>query len=184
MSEYERQYEDGSDPRVLDVIDVPVLAPNPHEHQTENWLLDPEFYWEKRGSFSPFDIEGLVEPVAPLWIDGYSTYHGRNDRIPIALADSVSTSLRLIRAEEVELAVFRPGEAFGNNKRRVQGRFHHAGREYALWVSDPVYERKYLAKLDDLYQLGECFLSISLAEAFHDACHKLIAAIIVPGTAP
>ena len=29
VSEYERQYEDGSDPRVLDVMDVPLLEARP-----------------------------------------------------------------------------------------------------------------------------------------------------------
>ena len=36
VSEYERQYEDGSDPRVLDVISIPVLKPLPEKWQTEN----------------------------------------------------------------------------------------------------------------------------------------------------
>ena len=36
----ERQYEDGSDPQVLDIIDVPVLGSRPNYHQAENWLLD------------------------------------------------------------------------------------------------------------------------------------------------
>ncbi|HXF07313.1 MAG TPA: hypothetical protein VNK45_02115 [Candidatus Acidoferrales bacterium] len=40
VSEYERQYQDGSDPRVLDVIDVPLIAPKPKDYQQENWLLD------------------------------------------------------------------------------------------------------------------------------------------------
>ena len=56
VSEYERQYEDGSDPRPLDIVDVPVLEPKPDGCQTENWLLDPERYWERAGSVSPLDI--------------------------------------------------------------------------------------------------------------------------------
>ena len=180
VSEYERQYEDGSDPRVLDVIDVPVLEPRPKGCQTENWLIDPEYYWTKVGSYSPFDLAALTDPIDPLWTDGDSTYHGRNDRIMIELAGSVSGSLRLIRVEEIEIGVFMPGEAFGNPKRRVQGRFAHAGREYALWVTDPVYERRYLAKLDGRYRLGECCLTISLGEPHQGAVHKLIAAIIEP----
>ncbi len=42
VSEYERQYEDGSDPRVLDIMDVPLLETLPKGCQQENWLLDPE----------------------------------------------------------------------------------------------------------------------------------------------
>ena len=47
VSEYERQYEDGGEPRVLDVIDVPLLSARPKNYQQENWLLDPDRYWER-----------------------------------------------------------------------------------------------------------------------------------------
>ena len=59
VSEYERQYEDGSDPQVLDIVDVPVLEARPTGWQTENWLLDPEYYWEKAGRLSWFDLPAL-----------------------------------------------------------------------------------------------------------------------------
>lgn len=139
VSEYERQYEDGSDPQVLDVIDVPVLEPRPASFQSENWLLDPEHYWEKVGRLSWFDLPLLADPASPLWVDGHGTYHGLNDKIPLELADSVGDSLKLIHVSELQLSVFKPGEAFGNAKRRVQGRFRHAGSWYFLWVTDPVY---------------------------------------------
>jgi hypothetical protein len=178
VSEYERQYEDGAEPRVLDIIDIPVLEPRPKGWQTENWLLDSECYWQKKGSYSWFDLPALLDPVAPLWIDGYSTYDGRNDKIPDESMQSVTGSLRLIHARRIELAVFSPGEAFGNRKRRVQARFSYAGNDYALWVTDPNYEREYLAKLDGVHDIGECYLTISLGESYHGACHKLVAAII------
>ena len=178
VSEYERQYEDGSDPQVLDIISLPVLKPQPDRWQTENWLLDPDRYWRKEGTWSWFDLPALRDPVAPLWIDGCHTYQGRNDRIPEESTRSLSGSLRLVHAERLQLAVFRPGEAFGNRKRRVQGRFSHAGVDYALWVADPVYEREYLAKLDGGYDLGECYLTVSLGELYQRFRYKLIAAII------
>ena len=178
VSAYERQYEDGSDPRVLDIINVPVLEPRPKGCQTENWLLDPGLYWEKEGRHSWFDLAELADPMAPLWVDGYSTYHGLSDKIPLETMGSVSSSLRLIRVDRLKLKVFKPGEAFGNSKRRVQGQFIHSGKEYALWVTDPAYEREYLAKLDDVYQINDCYLTISLGEPFEDAFYKLIAAII------
>ena len=179
VSEYERQYEDGSDPRVLDIMDVPLLEARPKDWQTENWLLDPEYYWEKAGRLSWFDLSALADPAGLLWIDGHHTYKGRNDKIPLEAAGSLADSLRLIHVDEIQLVVGKPGEAFGNNKRRVQGRFEHAGNEYALWVTDPVWERRYLARLDGTYELGGCHLTISLGEPYHGACYKLIAAIIV-----
>ena len=178
MSEYERQYEDGSDPQVLDVIDVPVLESEPKDYQTENWLLDPKCYWEKAGRLSTSDLAALTDPVTPLWGDGHSTYNGLNDKVPLAVARSVTGSLRLLRVDGLRLVVSRPGEAFGNDKRRVQGRFRHAGREYALWVTDPGWERTYLAKLNGTYDVGGCYLTISLGEPYQDACYKLIAAVM------
>ena len=85
VSEHERQYEDGSDPRVLDIVSVPVLAPKPDEWQTENWTLDAERYWKKLGRFSWFDLPCLLDPPEPLWIDGHSTYSGANDKVPLDL---------------------------------------------------------------------------------------------------
>lgn len=178
VSEYERQYEDGSDPRVLDIINIPVLKQQPKDYQTENWLLNPSYYWEKIGAFSQQFLPKLVDPIAPLWINGQSTYHGWNDKILLESADSVSNSLRLIHVERLNLTVFNPGEAFDNPKRRVQGQFIHAGTGYKLWVTDPGYERAYLSKPNGIYNIGECYLTISLGEPFEGACYKLIAAII------
>ena len=178
VSEYERQYEDGSDPRVLDIVDVPVVKRLAENWQTENWLLDDEWYWRKAGRYSWFDLPALVDAAQPLWLDGFHTCNGTNDQIPLQQMAEVTHSLRLIEVDELKLAVFAPDEAFGNRKRRVRGHFSHAGRNYALWVTDPVCERRYLAKLDGNYRLERCFLTISLSEPFQEHCYKLIAAII------
>lgn len=181
VSEYERQYEDGSDPRVRDVIDVPLLEPRPKDHQQENWLLDPKYYWVKVRRAKWRDLLQLEEPEGPLWINGHSTFNGLNDIVPIAEAMSLQNSLRLIRVESLRLSVFAPGEAFGNSKRRVQATFHHDGVRYKFWVTDPLYERQYLAQPNGEYDLGESFLTISLSEPHKDHnndCYKLVAAVI------
>ncbi len=66
VSEYERQYEDGSDPRVLDVIDIPVREHKPRAYQQENWLIEPEYYWVKAGRFSSADLRPLGERSGEL----------------------------------------------------------------------------------------------------------------------
>jgi len=181
VSEYERQYSDGSDPRLLDIIDVPLLESRSKGFQQENWLLDPDHYWEKAGRATWSDLKALADPQSPLWIDGHSTYNGYNDRIPLSLAGGIGSSLRLVRVDRLALSVFKPGEAFGNPKRRVQGRFRLAAVDYHLWITDPVYERKFLAQPDGNHTLGACFLTVSLGEPHNDACYKLIAAIIEGG---
>jgi len=178
VSEYERAYENGSDPRVLDLMDVPLLGARPKAYQQENWLLDPDQYWQRVGRVGWTDLQQHADPAAPLWIDGNSTYSGCNDRIALADAGGLSSSLRLVRVDRLALSVFRPGEAFGNPKRRVQGRFVHHGAKYHLWVTDPSYEREYLERPDGDYELGESFLTVSLGEPMDGACYKLIAAII------
>lgn len=178
VSEYERQYEDGSDPRVLDVMDVPLLEARPKGYQQENWLLDPDHYWKRVSRVGWSDLERLADPESPLWIDGNSTYNGRNDRIVLGEAGGLKSSLRLVRVDRLTLSVFKPGAAFGNPKRRVQGRFVHHGTEYHLWVTDPGYEREYLLKPDGDYELGESFRTVSLGEPHDGACYKLVAAIM------
>jgi len=183
VSENERQYQDGTDPRLLDVIDVPLLHAVPHACQVENWLLDPGYYWTRVRSAGWAELHHFVETPTTLWANGQSTYHGLYDEIPQAVADALPGSLYLIRVDEVTLHVFAPREAFGNHKRRVQAHFTHRGVPYRLWVTDPVIEGTYLAQTDGYYTGGECCLTISLGEPFqkNDGSwhrYKLVAAIV------
>jgi|SRR5581483_10880504 len=178
VSEEERRYENASDPRVLDIIDVPLLEPRPKDYQQENWLLDPDCYWEKRGTLAWADLATLRDGRGPLWINGFHSYNGLNDRILLAQANALGSSLKLIHVGQLEFRVFKPGEAFGNPKRRVQGQFSYAGTDYWLWVTDPIIERQYLAEPDGEYAAGEAYLTISLGEPYQDHCHKLIATVI------
>jgi len=76
VSEREREYQNGEDPTVLDVIDVPVLEARPSAFQSENWLLDPNYYWSKVGRLNPSDLSGFVDNAGPLWVK-----RGLHDRL-------------------------------------------------------------------------------------------------------
>ena len=180
VSEYERRYQDGSDPKVLDLVDIPLLHPVPEGYQTENWLLDPGFYWERIRAVRVDEL-AMLEDTEQLWlIDTSSTYHGLNDRVPLDAADSLVDSLRLIHVADLEYRVFAPGEGFGDSKRRVQALFTHRSVGYRLRVTDPVVEREYLAQPDATYEVGPAYLTVSLGEPFSGYAYKLIAAVI-PG---
>jgi hypothetical protein len=178
VSEYERQYQDGSDPVVMDIIDVPLKEPRPKGYQQENWLLEPTDYWVKIGRIDWEEFEPLSDASGSLWLNGHHTYNGLNDEIPLEQAQAIRSSLKLIHVDGVELHVFRTGGVFGNPKRRVQARFRFSGDDYRLWVTDPVIERDYLARGDGNYKVGESYLTISLGEPFNGNCYKLIAAVI------
>ena len=181
VSEYERQYQDGSDPKLLDVMDIPLLEHRPSDFQQENWLLDPKHYWTRAGTCSWAELEQLSDAAGPLWKNGSHTYNGVNDQIPLHEAAVETSSLKLIHVNALSLHVYAPGEAFGNTKRRVQASFNFSGSEYSLWVTDSKVERPYLAKEDGRYNLGECYLTISLGESFREHCYKLVAAIMERG---
>jgi len=180
VSEDERRYEDGSDPRVLDMIEIPLLDAVPDGYQVENWTLDSVRYWVKKGRATWAHLARIEDDASPLWPHAApSTRRGMNDRVTADDADGFDYSLRLIRVDDLVLRVFAPGRAFGNPKRRVQGGFTYLGTEYRVWVTDPVIEREYLAKDDGDHGLGECYLTMSLGERADDGyCYKLIAAVI------
>lgn len=183
VTEYERQYQDGSDPRVLDLIDVPVICHHPHACQSENWLIDANEYWVRSGQARWHHLQEFTENPATLWHNGHSTYHGLNDEIPRDMADALPNSLHLIHVGDLELHVFAPGAAFGNPKRRVQGAFQHRGVNYKLWVTDPLIEREYLRQDSGTYTLGESMLCLSLGEPYQKnevawCRYKLVAGII------
>jgi hypothetical protein len=180
VSDYERRYQDGTESRALDIMDVPLLRPQPKGHQQENWLLDPSTRWVRAGQLEWDDLLQLVDSVAPLWINGHHTASGLNDKIPLEAMSALNTSLRLIHVDGLSLNVFTAGEGFGNPKRKLQGRFLHDGVQYRLSVTDPPYEQAYKPKPDGSYEIGESALTISVGELFTEqsACYKLIAAII------
>jgi hypothetical protein len=178
VSEEERRYQDGSDPRILDIIDVPLITAQPTGYQQENWLLDAQYYWMNRGRFRWEDLGPLCDHGGSLWLNGFSSYNGINDRIPLTQAMALTSSLTLIHLNRLDLRIFAPGEAFGNAKRRVQAIFTFDAADYSLWVTDPVVERAYLAKPDGDYPLRDVYLTISIGEPYQDYCYKLVATVI------
>ncbi|MFD9162861.1 hypothetical protein ACFVZ8_12830 [Streptomyces sp. NPDC059558] len=178
VSTYERQYADGTDPNVLDIVSVALIRPQPHDFQSENWLLNPTFFWDKIDRVDWRGLVGLEQRPSALWINGSSTYHGNNDRIPIEEAVTLPDSLNLIRTTGLTLQVHTPGAMFGDQKRALRAHFSYAGNSHILRVTDPEYELEYLPKPEGFYELGESFLTVSLGEPYEGRVYKLVAAII------
>ena len=164
---------------MLDVIEMELINSQPKNYQQENWLLDPDFYWEKVSRVDWNYLDNVVDVGYPLWVNGYSSNYVLNDRIPNNIANSLKNSLKLIKLPELQLNVWR--YSYQNNSRtRLQGRFSYEGSDYRLWVTDPEYEERYIKQGEGTYSIGECFLTISLGSGPMDHAYKLIAAIIEP----
>jgi hypothetical protein len=178
VSEEERRYENGKDPRVYDIIDVPILKANPHLYQSENHLIDADVYWGKIGTISWEDLKELIDPPAALWVNGDSSYNGINDRVSLELASMLDHSLVLIEPQNLTIHVQLEGEGFPNPRRKVRADFNHHDTHYRLTVTDPVAERAFLDRPNGVYPLQNAYLCVSLGEEYKGSCYKLVATIL------
>jgi hypothetical protein len=172
VSESERQYSNGTDPRLLDIIGIWFEQPIPICHQTENHIIDPECYWEKIGTFSWQDIPKLLDhrlKANPITEDFMSIF----DDEP-----TIKDSVYLIKVENVTILVGPKAPEY-SSKRNVRARFDYRGESYLIDVTDPYIERIYLAKSNGEYVLSSPYLCVSLGEIFTDGfCYKFVAAIL------
>ncbi len=179
VSEDERQFENGEDPKLLDIIEIPMLEARPHGHQVENHIIDSRYYWTKSGHVNWDQLQSAVDKIkGPLWINGYHSYNGMNDRIPDAQTTDLGGSLLLIEPKDLTISV--GVEGADRPKRKVRANFTCNGVNYAIVVTDPVVEREFLVKDNGTYEVDKALICVSIGEPYGGYCYKLAAAIITP----
>ncbi len=179
VSEEERRFQNGVSPKVLDIVEIPMIAPAPHLYQVENFIIDAEYYWVKDGQSTWSDLKPLLDKPVSLWANGDSTYNGSNDRVKLEVAAKHNYSLLLIQPENLSVQVVTEGAAFRNPRRKVRAWFQYQGEHYGLTVTDPEAERAFLDRENGVYKVATAYLCISLSEAHSDgSCYKLVATII------
>ena len=181
ISEEERRYENGYDPKVLDVIQIPLVSPQRKFYQSENHLIDDGYYWVKVRQGTWDDALAALDQVKDsLWPNDSSSYHGINDRVSEETAKSLVGSLFLIRPDALKIHVDSEGAEFGQPKRKVRASFTFNNEHYKLSVTDPIIERQYLQGENGTYAIDIAILCISLGEIWKGYAYKLIAAVITP----
>jgi hypothetical protein len=186
ISEEERRFENGKQPKVLDVLSIEMKAHVPTGHQRENHVIDADYYWLRGGTVDWQELMGAVEKVTgPLWANNSSSYFGTNDRVDEAEANGLARSLFLIRPQNLRIIVVLEGAQFNNPRRRVRARFQLAGHNYCVIVTDPVVEEQYFALPNNEYPMPDAVICMSLSELHTDShghtyAYKLAAAIITP----
>jgi hypothetical protein len=180
----ERQYPNGQDPSVLDILSIEMKSPQPHRYQQENHLIDAGWYWVKRDRMSWRRLQAAVEdPGGSLWLNGSSSHDGRNDRVAETRVDGLTRSLYLIRPQHLRLVVALEGGDFDFPRRRVRACFSLGAHAYRMAVTDPTIESDYLNRAEGEYVVGDALLCVSLGEIYHGFAYKLAATVITPDRA-
>jgi hypothetical protein len=175
FSEY--RYENSSSPKLLDVIDIPLLNHDPRHHQTENHVIDSG-RWVKVGEL-PFNmLEQLRDSPQSLWINNDHTKgDGVFDCIGQEEAFALGDSLLLIKPDNFNVEV---GRHYWTGKTTYRAAFDYNGTHHNLSLTDPVARDRFSTKEEGAYPLTDVYICVSLTEPYEhdDRCHKLVAAIL------
>lgn len=175
FSEY--RYGNNASPKLLDVIDVPLLKASPHHHQTENHLIDARKRWAKHGEFSWHNLGQLRDDPPSLWVNSDHTKLGTFDCISRTEALTLASSLFLIAAPSLIVKVGIDGRT---GKRTFRADFGYRGVRYNFSLTDPEARESFAGKGEGGYPLEDVYLCVSLTGPFQKdgRCHKLVAAVI------
>ena len=179
ISEEERRYENGQMPKLLDIISIPVKKHKPQLFQNENYLIDDDYHWEKRGEFSS-SLDNLLDAPNDLWGTQSSSYQGQYDRISENMSVNYEESLYLIKPQSLKIIVRIEGQEFDNAKRKVRAEFQYNETTYIFPVTDPVIEKKYLSGENGEFALHieNVYLCVSVGLPHKGYCYKFLASII------
>jgi len=178
----EFRYPDNSVPKLLDIIDVPLLRSRPNDHQKENHVIDASKRWQKRGSIPAEQLSDLRDKPKTLWINNHQTE--TKDGIYNCLTPEEATtqtySLTLIRPEDFVIIVASKTWD-GVTKKKCMTRFRYNSVVYALSLTDPVATDAFRTKDEGEYALENVDICVSLTEPnlkeMPPRCYKLVAAI-------
>ena len=166
---------DGSQPRTLDLLRIPLKEPRPLKSQPENWLVSTE----------PWSL--LARPAPEAMIDELDVAPKRGPDLLGSDRDSVPESYFNKHPKAPSLALVAPTSLRWrvtkdfSDKRQLRAGFSLRNAEYDLGVTDVEYEKQ-TRRLDfgthPFTPASRIRLTISLSRPFNGNCYKLVAGII------
>jgi hypothetical protein len=178
LTQIECKCQNDETPRLLDILDVPLLRPAPQLHQTENHLIDDTRSWLKVGEFPRDSVSQLCDLPRSLWTNSCSTGAGSFDCISQREAAPEHHSLMLIRPDDFTVRI----DTIDRHKagRSYRGNFTYKENYYSLKLTDPVARSAYAKHPDGDYRVRDAYLCVSLTMPFLEEgrCYKLVAAVI------
>ena len=175
----ERRYADGTEPQLLDVIEMTLLERFPCGHQTENYRPHPGRPWKRIGNLSCAELAPAVQKFpGSLWFDGPSGGYGFNDKVPADKLAAFSYSLLLLVPDRMRIEVREEGNP---KKMKVRADLLFGYKHYLLPVTDPVAERHFACRGLGKFSCDPLALCVSLSKPYPGPggpCYKLVAALI------
>lgn len=184
LTPIERRYANGAEPELLDIIELTLLEPVPHGHQTENYRPHPGRQWKKVGKMSLAELRYAAQPFpGELWCDGGSGAHGLNDMVPANRVRAFQYSLILLIPDRIRMEVTEEGDA---RRRKVRANLLFGYKHYLLPVTDPIAERRFDRLGLGKFSCDPLPLCISLSKPYPGPggpCYKLVASLVgLPAT--
>lgn len=163
-------------PELLDIVTIPLKDHRPQTYQRENYLVSPE-KWQWKGKLDRSFVPELCDEVPQLWVNGYSSAYGYNDRIPQEIAENkIDSSLVFVKSNMFVVQVIKD-KSRGIEKYRAE--FLHRKNKYNLAITDPRILRLFSKKENGRYSYrGTIYLTVSIGEPFEGFCYKLVAGVI------
>lgn len=179
---YPRHYrlQDGSEPQLLDLLEIDFDRPAPERHQPENFLIAGRS-WR------------LVErPVHRKYIrlldyhlvQGPELFGNNSDRVASATFTDTPAECSLVLVEPEDLRWYITDDIKG--RRQTRSLFKLYGQHYKLVITDISWQSRINHLEYGTYPFTEAgmdgnqriILTISLGEPFGGQCYKLVAAVI------
>lgn len=181
-------YEDGTETRVLDIVEIPVIRHFPIAGQPENYVIDDSKKWKKISSLHAECIPRIVENIADVWND-----HDAESHIVTANYDQeglISQSLCLIKPSNLLITLSNEFNDYEHcYKKKIVASFNYSGVNYEnISVTCPstrrILKNKYPNEGQEpvtmsLRKGDDYVLCMSLSPRFgHDSHHyKLVATV-------
>ena len=104
------------------VVALPLIESRPEDFQTENHLIDANYYWTKVGEATWDQLREALDSVSgPLWDNSSSSYNGLHDRVEVAAAAKLGDSLRLVEVKDLTIEVLLKGSNSAMPSARCEG---------------------------------------------------------------
>jgi len=130
------------------------------------------------GVFDKKKINDLLDYPQTLWINGYSSYHGLDDRFHVSSVTSPIQSLYFVYTSNLQIRVKKEGIDFGSDLKRFRGFFSYNNVDYAFIITDPNVYSEYGQLKEGTYDVGGCYVTLSTAPHTDGYCYKFLTAII------